>query len=515
MKKNGKILTMVVACSIIASSMTACSGGKGTSPDKSPGTAGGQTSEPAKIDKIVWLTTGDTAAKPILPQDRIIAEINKQLSIDLKVNIVPESDVTKVNIAMASGDVPDIVTGSFASSATNQWIKDGLLVPLNDYFEQTPNVKTKLTGELGWTAVNGKFYGFPFITQAKSSNATLSFRQDWLDRLNLKVPKTLEDFYNVLKAFKERDPDGNGKADTYGITSSKPIGDFNFIFYAYGREYADYQLDAKGKVIPNFEHSSFKPGMQYLQKLFKEGLIDPEFVLNDRNKTEEKFYQGKAGYITVALFRHVARIEGNLKKITPDGKLGYSYPPEGPNGKKGFGAVGKNGLFTAITSKSKAPAKAAKFIDFMISKEGESLLRLGIEGVHYTKNGDKFSYNEAERAKDNFAENGWAHPLAWGSFAWPLEAGYLPETEPARDRALESVKIASEVQIKNLIMQVPDTQVEFGKVVGDIYDQYFIDLIQGKVDIDKGVEELSKKWRAQGGDKILAEVQQIYDSSKK
>lgn len=508
-----KIIPMVVALSLIAASVSGC-GGSSKGADSSKGSSN-DSIDTSKIDKIVWLTTGDTAAKPILPQDRVIAEINKKIGIDLKVNIVPEGDVTKVNVAMASGDLPDIVTGTFASSATSQWIKDGVLLPLNNYFDQTPTIKSKLTGEFNWTATDGKFYGVPFITQYNSSNATMAFRQDWLDKLGLKVPKTIDDFYNVLKAFKEKDPDGNGKADTYGITSAKPIGEFNFIFYAYGRTYADYQLDSNNKVIPSFEHPSFKLGMQFLQKIYKEGLVDPEFVLNDRNKMEEKFFQGKVGYVTTPLFRHVSRLETSLQKVTPTGKLGFSNPPEGPNGKKGYGAVGKSGTFTGITNKSKAPAKAAKFIDFIISKDGENLLRLGIEGVHYTKNGDKVTYNEEERAKDNFAANGWAHPLAWGSFAWPLEASYLPETEPAKDRALESVKIATAVQMKNLIASVPNAEIEFGKVVGDLYNQYFIDMIMGKVDIDKGTEELGKKWRAQGGDKILAEAQQIYEKTKK
>ncbi|NLP46253.1 MAG: extracellular solute-binding protein [Epulopiscium sp.] len=467
------------------------------------------------IDPIVWLTTGDMAAKPILPDDRIVEEINKRFSIDLQVQMVPEGDVTKVNIAMASGDFPDIVTGTFGSSATNQWINDGLLVSLNDYFESTPNLEKTLTEEFDWTtADDGNFYGYPFITQYKSTNTTLAFRQDWMDKLNLEVPKTLDDFYNVLKAFKEKDPDGNGEKDTYGITSIKPIGDFNFIFYAYGRKYADYQLDDNGDVIPHFEHFSFKPGMEYLRKLYVEGLIDPEFLLNDRNKMEERFYQSKVGYITAPLFRHVSRLEGNLQKMNPEGKLGYSYPPEGPDGNKGFAPVGKSGMYTAITKKCEAPKKAAQFIDFMISDEGKNLVRLGIEGIHYTKDGKEIIYNEEERAKDNFAENGWAHPLAWGSFSCPLESNYLPATEKSRERALESVEIASAVQVPNLITNIPMMEIEYGKIVEDLYNQYFIDMLQGKIEIDQGVAELSEKWRAQGGDKILEEVQVIYNNNK-
>ena len=67
--------------------------------------------------------------------------------------------------------------------------------------------------------------------------------------------------------------------------------------------------------------------------------------------------------------------------------------------------------------------------------------------------GDTVVFNEEERAKDAFSPDGWAHALAWGSFYWPLESGYLPDTEPNRERALETVELASECQIPNLIKQ--------------------------------------------------------------
>ena len=150
----------------------------------------------------------------------------------------------------------------------------------------------------------------------------------------------------------------------------------------------------------------------------------------------------------------------------------------------------------------------------MISEEGNNLLRLGIEGIHYTMDGDKIIYNEEERAKDAFAENGWAHPLAWGSFFWPLESNYLPETEPNRDRALETAELAGKAQRPNLIKNKFDAEVEYGSACGDVFNQYFIDMLQGKISIEDGIKELSEKWRSAGGDKILEEANAIYSAGK-
>ena len=296
----------------------------------------------------------------------------------------------------------------------------------------------------------------------------------------------------------------------------KPFRDkFDFIFYAFGCPYADYSLDNSGNVIPNFEHDSFKEGMKYIKKLWDENLIEKEFTLNDVQSMENKFFQSKFGVVPEWLFRNYNRIQTSLQSVNPDGKLGFMDPPEGLDGKKGMRGQSRGGIITSITNACKNPEKASKFIEFLVSPEGRDLLQLGIEGTHYTKQDGKIIYNEDERAKDQFSPNGWAHPLAWVSVIAPIDAKYLPETEPQRQKALESVDVATRNIVPNLIPVNVDSQVELGSVLGDIFDQYFIEMLTGKIDIDKGVDELSKKWRQQGGDKVLQEASELYKKYKK
>jgi putative aldouronate transport system substrate-binding protein len=86
-----------------------------------------------EIVPLTYLTTGDQAAKPIQGDDRIITEINKRLGIKLEVKIVPQNAYDKINVAFASGDLPDVVTTQYPSDAVSQWIKEGLILPVNDY----------------------------------------------------------------------------------------------------------------------------------------------------------------------------------------------------------------------------------------------------------------------------------------------------------------------------------------------------------------------------------------------
>ncbi|GAA3403221.1 extracellular solute-binding protein [Paenibacillus hodogayensis] len=503
-----KRATLPVLIATLTVGAVGCSNGKSATP--------APQSDPNEVVNILFLTPGAVKADAMKPDNRIIAEIEKRLKIKLKVQTVLENNFEKINVAMASGDLPDVVTINYPSTSVNQWIDQGLIVPLNDYLPSLPTLKNRLEGRYSWTAVDGKFYGYPFIEE--QSNVTMTYRADWLEALGLKPPQTLDEFYEVLKAFKTQDPNRTGKNDAYGFTAQKTAGyntSFNFVHFAYGLPHGDWVLDEKGKPAPIFEHPAFKQGLTYLRKLWDEKLIDPEFLLNDTQKREEKYYQGKAGVMGAPLFRNLNRLETNLQKVNPQGKLGFAAPPAGPNGKRGMNIAPKSGLFTAVTKHAANPKRAAEFIEFMLSSEGRSLLELGIEGIHYTKDGDKIVYNEEERAKDAFDPNGWSHPLAWGSVVYPLTENYLPQAEPQIVRARESVKIATENIVPNLTNNTTNEEVELGGVLNELFNQYYIDILIGKREIDAGLAELSKKWREQGGEKVLAAVAKEYEAQKK
>ncbi|RRD95087.1 extracellular solute-binding protein [Clostridiales bacterium COT073_COT-073] len=502
MKKWGKKLTALLLAAAMAGSLAAC---------------GGDTKKAEQRPTLRWLTTGDTAAKPMEENDRVIKAIEDKLGIDLVVEVVPEASVEKVNVAMASGTLPDIVTGAFGTSATQQWIQDGMVIALDDYLKNAPALAKRLNDDYGWDLVDGKHYGVPFINQLNSANSLIVFREDWLKKLNLKYPETLEEMKETLIAFTKNDPDGDGKDNTYGYTAVKPSSGgnpFEWVFFAYGIPYADYSLDKDGNVIPWFEDPAYIPAMKYIKELWDAGVVDPEIMLNTNPKKEEKFYQGKAGSMLAALFRHVNRIEGNLKQLFPEAAIAYGMAPKGPEGKFGLSKQGKSGMYTCVTKACKAPEKAVALIDFLLSEEGKNLVRLGIEGVHYKKDGDKIVINEEERAKDAFSPNGWAHAMAWGIFFWPLESSYLPDSEPARDRAIESVDLATACQVKNLVPVRTPLEVKNGGMLGDMVVQYFSDMLQGKIEIEAGVKKLSEEWRKQGGEEMLKELNAEYQKKK-
>ncbi len=523
--KKKKMLSLLLAAALTAS-VVGCGSGKDSAPAQDSGSAATQESSSgsdgssAAADTssgervpLRWLTTGDTAAEVIKSDDRIVEEINNRLGIDLTVEIVPEGNTEKVNVAMASGDFPDIVTGGYGTSATQQWIDDGMVISMNDYMDANPSLKERLE-TYEWSAIDGSYYGIPFITQYNASNALIIMRQDWLDNLGLSYPETLDDMKAVLEAFTFDDPDGNGQNDTYGFTSDKISSanstPFDWVFFANGLKYADYALDENDNVIPWFEDPAFIPSMEYIKGLWDSGVVGPELMLNDSAKKEEKFYQGKVGSFIGTVYRHVTRHENSLRELNPDGAIAYGPAPKGESGTFGLSKQGKGGMMTCITAACKNPDKAAAFLDLMVSEEGNNLLRLGIEGIHYTMDGDEIVFNEEERAKDAFSPDGWAHALAWGSFYWPLESNYIPPTDPNRERMQKSVEIATGSQVKNLINSRTAIEIEKASVVDDVFVQYFNDMLQGKIGIEEGAQKLSADWRSQGGEEILEAVNAVY-----
>ena len=198
MKKLRYLLTLLLGLCLAVTSVTA-SGGTQTS-----------TAAPLR-----WLCVGDSGARPMVSNDRIISGINEKLGILLNVEIVPQASYERINLAMASGDFPDIVTGEYGAAATQSWIDNGVIIALNPYFNTYANIKNWLQNDYPWdTDIKGDFYGIPFITQYNRANALITTRSDWLAKIGMRYPTTLDEFKAMLMAYVYNDPNGTGKADT-------------------------------------------------------------------------------------------------------------------------------------------------------------------------------------------------------------------------------------------------------------------------------------------------------------
>jgi len=170
-------------------------------------------------DVEIWYGAAVTEAGPPPADWAAYKIVRDKLKINLKLTALPSNEAdqdTKINAAGAANALPDLFMVS--SQVYPILIKQGLLAPVDDMYPMMPN-RTKLlydNDSVAFTTVNGKSYA---LAQPGSvvRNEGILIRKDWLDKLGLKVPTTTDEYLEVMKAFTFKDPDGNGKDDTYGL----------------------------------------------------------------------------------------------------------------------------------------------------------------------------------------------------------------------------------------------------------------------------------------------------------
>jgi len=310
-----KITMVLLAASMVA--VSACSNGSNESTAEKPQASAkpsapsdpfGKYAEPVTIktaysvDPAFKSTKGETLEKNAW-KTAMKEELN--IEIDIAWQVSKENFDQKMNLSIASNDLPDAMVVSQVQ--LNQMVKAGELEDLTDAYNNyaSPAVKRIMESTNGLAeeqvTFDGKMMAIPHVG-AEDFNM-LWIRQDWLDKLGLQPPKTVEDLENVAKAFVEQDPDGNGKADTIGIaagtglyndfTAGPGAFDVTPIFGAFNA-FPGFWVEggdgkpAYGSILPETKNALAK-----LRDMYAAGLIDKEIGI--RKAAEETVISGKAG----------------------------------------------------------------------------------------------------------------------------------------------------------------------------------------------------------------------------
>ncbi|MFM9328195.1 extracellular solute-binding protein [Paenibacillus mesotrionivorans] len=229
----------------------------------------------------------------------------KELGIKLKYAwTTPEGTdyKTKVNVTIASNALPDFMQVN--DSQFGQLAENKLIADLTDVYDKYASADLKkIMNEAGnalkMATINGKLMALPLPAASVDQAQLVWIRADWLKALNLPEPKTMSDLYAISKAFTAKDPDGNGKADTYGISLYKSFNTNNaslmgFVngFHAY---YDQWIEDSTGNLVYSSIQPEMKAALLKLKEMFKAGQIDKEFAVKDRTKAIQDLSAGKNG----------------------------------------------------------------------------------------------------------------------------------------------------------------------------------------------------------------------------
>ena len=360
--------------------------------------------------------TAPTYASGELPVWNKIQELT---GVNLEFDCVISADYEKtVQTRLASGqDLPDILT----IPDPVPYIATGMFEPLNDLIDQyAPDVKRVLDENYDVKAAvsdsDGTIYCVPTVPKDvnKIHTKILFIRQDWLDRLNLEVPETMDDWYNVLKAFKEEDADGDGDPNNeipMMVPSQDEIWDVRSFCGAFNVEmpYAKGYSIKDGQAYYAFDTEEGRAFVEFMNKCWTEGLLENRASADARSA----FSAGQVGAIEDFPDGIVAPMN-LLTEGNPDAAVSAcpfpttEYCPEGrsvsPYNAYEYNAAG------FITSSSENKEVAMQFLNFLYSEEGTLLCNFGVEGEqytmengepviteYYTNNPDGLNYSDAQR----------------------------------------------------------------------------------------------------------------------
>lgn len=304
----------------------------------------------------------------------------------------------KKNILLAANELPDAFFGpnSFTMDDANKFGPQGTVIPLDDLIDKyAPNYKevlkkSPLVNGLS-TAFDGKKYTMGTVSEADTRNYPdqLFINKKWLDNLGLKVPTTIEEYYNVLKAFKDQDPNKNGKKDEIPFTfvNFNHINGYGSFFGAFGRVDAhnfngsplDHFVVENGKVVFTADKPEYKTAINYLSKFFKEGLFDKEGFTQDPKQYQAKL-QDPIGVVgSYYAFNTTAAPErvGDYICIAP---------LKGPNGqepvvKKRLNNINFQGSGFAITSINKNKEITMRWVDEFYTVKNSIEAQSGVPGT--------------------------------------------------------------------------------------------------------------------------------------
>ncbi|MVO98641.1 extracellular solute-binding protein [Paenibacillus lutrae] len=290
--------------------------------------------------------------------------INERFNIDYKITYVPNTAYDeKINATFASGEIPDMV-GFMSTDLKNRYAKfakQGAFLPLDDYIKDQPTLK--LVPDFVWDSmrVNGKIYAIPQYSP-KYQTVTV-IRKDWLDAVGMKVPTNYEELKQVAIAFTKKDPDKNGKADTYGVAMGLDINP-NFNQGPYWDPDAWYHKNASGEFIPGIIGPGRKETVQMMADLYKEGAITKDYAILNWADTNKEFYSGKAGiFIGTPRGMSQAYMDG-LLKIQPNAQFVHLEPFKDAYGNEGLQAgAGYNGMVVLNAKLAKEPDKLKKVLE--------------------------------------------------------------------------------------------------------------------------------------------------------
>lgn len=396
-----KLVSLLVAGVLLGSSLTGCGNAKEQSQgenatNQSSQAASGQNDSKAedsgtkdKITVAIYDRGSLDPSEGTMEDNRWTKWINENAPVEVEFIAIPRwGSSDKYSTLLASDSAPDLIL-EYESSILGNMIANGSLMPIDEIIEQYSTVYKELLekypGMRKMGTVDGELY---YITRAvpPSPNHVMLIRTDWLEKLNLSVPSTVDELYEVAEAFAKKDPDGNGMDDTYGYSLSFVSG--QQIDYIFGMTSSKGFIQENGEFIYPWER--MKAATQFRKELFDNGIVNKDYAADTSGEQAiQDFVAGKLGIIALNNGAATGQsIIENFYDNNPDGDVKVMPLPSSEYGQLNTAINPPVQVVGAINASCKNPEAVMKYLDWINSSEDiYSTLRYG--GEEYSEQDEK------------------------------------------------------------------------------------------------------------------------------
>ncbi|WP_088104860.1 extracellular solute-binding protein [Halalkalibacter urbisdiaboli] len=418
------------------------------------------------------------------------------------------------NLLIASGNLPDVIEYNWhaVQRGPDNAIDSGTIIRLNElieahapnlskYLEENPEVKKSITTD------GGNIYAFPFLRSDEKLMVFMGpiIRQDWLDKLNLEMPTTIDEWENVLRTIKDGDPNGNGEKDEIPLLlhpdQFKNLGAFASAWGMTPMFYHENGTVKFGSIQPEY-----KEFLSRMNSWYEDGLLDADFAATDLKLQDAKVTNNQLGSLYGYTGGGIGKYTGLMADKNPEFKLAPAPNPslkEGEKAARGHRDFPYSGWHSvAITGNAENPEEIVKWLDYAYSEEGHFLFNFGVEGVSYeVEDGYPKYTDEVMENPDGLPVSDALGKYVRSSYGGPFiqDVRYLEQylELPEQKDAIQIWSDSAENEILlPLITLTAEESREYASIMSDLetyYDEMVVKFIMGAEPLenfDKFVETL-------------------------
>lgn len=517
-----KSISLIVVVVFVASLFAGCGNAAPQTSDNSAAgttaaatTAAATTAAPtvSEESKLVRIAVRDNYAGIEFNKDSI-AYMEEKTNTKLEwIRMVPDTMEDKLNLLLASGDRPEIVQ-YYADTFEYKLVDSNLLLPLNDILDtKAPNLK-KEWGDTIWDAMkhpDGKIYAIPY-KGVSLVDWSMGYRKDWLDKLSLAIPKTIDEYYNVALAVSNNDPDGNGKKDTFAFGSHDGYKDKRYmdhVFMPYGT-LVNQWMEVDGKIVNGSVLPGAKEGLKMMKKLYDAKAIDPEFITDDETRVNQKYTQGIYGAANfyTSMIEPMWGYYQEFKKNNPNGEWVLADQPmtssftAKPVGQPMLPRRGW--VKTSLVNGSKNVDAAIRLVDWYATDEGADYYNYGVPGVDF--NEDASGRVTMITQPDKYQEKGVC-------VIWLVCRDLAKVNDPNFVKAMTETNLVNAVPRANEGLMVPEA-TKYDSDLTKFVEEQFVKMTVGEIPIEGGFESFVTEWNKRGGQQYTDALNKAMEQKK-